>query len=56
MEKFIIETINTQTPVRYSSDEICPSCGEYSPDGDLCVKCLKDSGLYIPKITCGEEF
>ena len=52
---FIIETNNNQIPVRYSSDEICPSCGVYSPDGAICIKCLKEAGLYVPKITCGEE-
>ena len=41
--------------VQYSQDEICPACGNYSPDGDVCPQCLKAFGLYKPKITYNED-
>ena len=34
----------------YSSQEICPVCGIYSADGGVCSNCLKEHGLYEPKV------
>jgi hypothetical protein len=33
----------------YSTAEICPVCGIYTPEGNLCVSCQKEYGLYEPK-------
>jgi len=35
-------------PVLYSMMDICPSCGEYSVDGGVCIKCQKEYGLHKP--------
>ena len=34
----------------YSSDEVCPCCGNYTADGSVCIVCQKNLGLYEPKI------
>lgn len=34
----------------YAVDEICPICGNYIPDGEICAECLKEHNLYQPKI------
>jgi hypothetical protein len=39
----------TGTKVPYTSSEICPVCGVYTPEGDLCINCQKEYGLYEPK-------
>lgn len=46
---------NKEINTGYSSDEICPVCGVYSPDGDVCVTCQKEYGIYKPKITYNED-
>lgn len=46
---------NENTHSCYSSDEICPICGTYSPDGDVCVTCKQAHGLYKPKTTYSED-
>jgi hypothetical protein len=46
---------NKETNIIYSSDEICPICGAYSPDGDVCPTCQKEYGVYKPKITYSED-
>lgn len=33
----------------YSVLDTCPSCGRYTPDGEVCMICLKEVGLYTPK-------
>ena len=38
----------------YSIDEICPVCGTYQPDGQLCIVCQKEYGIYEPRIDYGE--
>lgn len=35
--------------VPYSSQEICPICGIYSADGNVCINCQKTYGVYKPK-------
>lgn len=34
----------------YMMTEICPVCGSYTPDGDLCICCQKEYNLYKPKV------
>ena len=46
---------NENTSICYSSDEICPICGVYSPDGDVCTGCQKNYDIYEPKITYSED-
>ena len=41
--------------IQYSPDEICPVCGTYTPDGDVCPNCLKAHDLYELKVTYTEE-
>ena len=41
--------------IQYSPDEICPICGTYTPDGDVCPNCLKTHDLYEPKVSYTEE-
>lgn len=41
--------------VQYSLDEVCPVCGIYTPDGDVCPNCLKAHDLYEPKVSYTEE-
>ena len=33
----------------YTTDDICPICGAYTADGDVCVNCQKDFGVYEPR-------
>ena len=35
---------------RYSDAEICPICGRYTPEGQVCDSCLKQHDLYEPKV------
>ena len=35
----------------YSIDEICPVCGRYQPDGEMCAPCQKEHNMYEPKVT-----
>lgn len=35
--------------IKYTTSEICPCCGEYTPDGQVCNKCLQKNDLYIGK-------
>jgi hypothetical protein len=45
-------TILIKPPVKempYTSAEICPVCGVYTPEGDLCIDCQKKYDLYEPK-------
>jgi hypothetical protein len=37
--------------VKYSLDEVCPICGTYEPDDNVCNECLKEHNLYKPKVT-----
>lgn len=39
----------------YSTDEICPICGTYQPDGEVCVRCQKEYDTYKPKVHYVEE-
>lgn len=52
MNKKVLINSNKGT---YSIDEICPVCGRYEPDGELCVSCQKEYGMYKPRVYCGEE-
>ena len=45
----------SQGSIRYTQDEVCPVCGAYSPDGDVCPNCLKTYDLYKPKVSYLEE-
>ena len=38
----------------YSIDEICPVCGRYQPDGQLCIPCQKEYDMYKPRVDYGE--
>lgn len=38
-------------PSTYSIEDTCPCCGRYTPDGDICITCLKEHDLYKPKVT-----
>lgn len=31
--------------------EICPVCGRYQPDGEVCTSCQKEHNIYEPKVT-----
>lgn len=33
-----------------SIDEICPVCGIYQPDGEVCISCQKEYDMYKPKV------
>lgn len=33
----------------YTMQEICPCCGRYTPDGDICSMCLSKYDLVKPK-------
>lgn len=46
----IIESNN----VKYTLDEVCPCCGRYQPDGELCVGCQKEYNMYKPRLDYGE--
>ena len=35
----------------YSLLDVCPACGTYTPDGEVCNRCLKPYGLDKKKIT-----
>lgn len=35
--------------VIYASDEICPCCGAYTADGDVCIPCQKQYNIYKPR-------
>jgi hypothetical protein len=39
----------SRVTIIYAQDEVCPICGVYSPDGDVCPNCLKSYDLYEPK-------
>jgi rRNA maturation protein Nop10 len=43
----IIESNN----VKYTLDEVCPFCGRYTPNGEICIICQKEHNMYKPKIT-----
>ena len=47
MEKKIKEYFTKHPPVTiaYAFDEVCPVCGNYSPDGAVCCLCNKEYGL-----------
>ena len=45
----------SQSSLRYAQDEVCPICGAYSPDGDVCPNCLKTYNLYKPRVSYLEE-
>lgn len=47
----IIESNN----VKYTLDEVCPCCGRYTPNGEVCVLCQKECNMYKPRIDYGEE-
>lgn len=47
--------VTSQNLLRYAQDEVCPICGAYSPDGDVCPNCLKTYNLYKPKVSYLEE-
>lgn len=57
IESPVQSSINTtsQNLLRYTQDEVCPICGAYSPDGDVCPNCLKTYDLYKPKVSYLEE-
>lgn len=50
-KKIKIKTSNTII----SLDEICPVCGRYQPDGEVCINCQKEYDIYKPK-TSYEEY
>ena len=35
----------------YSINDICPICGEYAPNGEICIICQKEHNIYEPKFT-----
>lgn len=35
----------------YTQFDICPICGIYTADGEVCIKCQKDYNVYKPKTT-----
>lgn len=41
--------------IQYASDEICPICGKYTPDGGVCSSCLKAHDLYEPNVSYIKE-
>ena len=47
--------VDSQSLLWYTQDEVCPICGAYSPDGDVCPNCLKTYDLYKPKVSYLEE-
>lgn len=36
--------------VKYTLDEICPCCGRYTSDGDVCTNCQKYHGIYKSEV------
>ena len=46
-----VNRILVKESILYSLDEVCPSCGRYTPEGGLCIPCQKEYDLYKPKIT-----
>lgn len=57
IESLVQSSINavSQSSLRYAQDEVCPICGAYSPDGDVCPNCLKTYNLYKPRVSYLEE-
>ena len=51
----MINVENEKPKVQYSLDEICPICGTYTPEGDVCPNCLKAHDLCEPKVSYTEE-
>ena len=47
--------IHTKAGLIYSQDEICPVCGAYNPDGNVCVNCQKEYDLYESNTVISEE-
>lgn len=45
-----------EAKISYSLDEMCPVCGVYSADGDVCINCQKEYGIYEPKLGYCEGF
>ena len=35
----------------YTVNDICPVCGRYQPDGEVCTSCQKEHNIYEPKVT-----
>lgn len=46
MKKIFKQDVNGVT---YSMECVCPSCGEYSYNGNVCKKCLKEYSLLSEK-------
>jgi ribosomal protein L32 len=42
-------TMESNSNIKYNQDEVCPICGRYQPDGEVCKECLKQYELYKPK-------
>lgn len=42
--------IKTKNNITYSSDEICPLCGRYQPDGEVCIPCQKEYNRHKSKV------
>lgn len=42
-----------ETTIKYHPDEICPVCGSYSYNGDVCNLCKRDYDLEDKKETYG---
>ena len=47
-------TIIESNNVKYTLDEVCPCCGRYTPEGEVCISCQKEYNMYKPKVDYGE--
>ena len=47
----IIESSN----VKYTLDEVCPCCGRYTPNGEVCIRCQKEYKVYELRVHCREN-
>jgi hypothetical protein len=48
----VLSKTNKNEDIFYSTEEICPICGSYQSDGNVCNMCLKQYNLYKPKQLC----
>lgn len=41
--------------ITYAADEICPACGKYTADGNVCKACQEAFGIYEQRKFCSEN-
>ena len=46
----VLSKTNKGEAIVYSTGDICPVCGKYQPDGELCVSCQKEYDIYKPRV------